>query len=112
MRRRVGDEWEWALNDETRLALIGQIEAEQKAFFGTVGQLHTAIAQESVDELLGKYSMGNPPARAALHLARAAAFLGHTATNHALVERGLTLAASHATGLIHDLRTAGQVDIN
>jgi hypothetical protein len=108
MRRRVGKEWEWDLNDEARLALIRQIEVEQKAFFGTVGQLRTAIAQDSVDELLRKYSMNNPPARAALHLARMAIFLGHTATSHALVERGLMLASERATGLIRDLQTVGQ----
>ena len=108
MRRRVGGEWKWDLNDEARLALIQQIEAEQKAFFGTVGLLRTAIAQDAVDELLRTYSMGNPPARAALHLARAAAFLGHTATRHALVERGLMLAGERATGLIHDLQSVAQ----
>ncbi|MCS0583322.1 DUF4304 domain-containing protein [Massilia pinisoli] len=108
MRRRVGEEWNWDLNDEARLALIGQLEAEQKAFFGTVRELRTAMAQDSVDELLRKYSVGKLPARAALHLARAAAFLGHSAMSHALVERGLTLAGPHATGLIHDLQTVGQ----
>jgi hypothetical protein len=111
MRRRVGDEWTWTLNDAARLALIRRIEAEQNAFFGTVRQLRAALAQASADELLGKYSMGTPPARAALHLARAAACLGHSATSHALVERGLALAGSQATALIHDLRTVGQVDI-
>jgi hypothetical protein len=48
--------------------------------------------------------MGNPPARAALHLARAAASLGHAAIADALVKRGLALAGERATGLIHDLK--------
>ena len=108
MRRRVGNEWMWSLNGEERLALIHQLDVEQKEFFETVSDLRAAIARDSIDELLRKFSMGNPPARAALHLARAAASLGHTATAKALVERGLALAGERATGLISDLRTVGQ----
>lgn len=108
MRKRVGDEWSWTLNDEGRRELIHQIETEQKEFFGTVGTLRTAIAQDSIDELLRKFSMGTTLARTALHLARAAAFLGHTATANTLVERGLILAGERATLLIHDLQTVGR----
>jgi hypothetical protein len=108
MRRRVGKEWKWAMDDRTRLALMHQLDVEQKEFFGQVSKLSKAIADDAVDELLLRFSMGNPPARTALHLARAAAFLGHTAVANALVTRGLALAGENATGLIQDLRLVGQ----
>nr|WP_091656676.1 DUF4304 domain-containing protein [Massilia sp. PDC64] len=108
MRRRVGNEWNRDLDEAARLALIRQLDAEQEAFFGTVRGLRTAITQDTPDELLRKFSMGNPPARTALHLARAAASLGHAAIAGALVKRGLALAGERATGLIHDLKNVGQ----
>jgi hypothetical protein len=109
MRRRVGGEWDWDLDEAACLALIRQLDTEQEEFFGTIRGLRTAIACETTDELLRKFSMGNPPARAALHLARAAAFLGHADTADALVERGLALAGERATGLIHDLKHVSRV---
>lgn len=108
MRRRVGKEWNWALDDGTRLAMIHQLDVEQKEFFRTVGNLRRAITEDSVDELLRRFSMGSAPAKTALHLARAAASLGHAAVADALVTRGLALAAEHATGLIQDLRLVSQ----
>lgn len=108
MRTRVGMEWEWSLNDEARLALKSEIELAQSEFFGMARTLRSAIAQDSIDELLRKFSVGTTPARATLHLARAATFLGHTATANALIERGLTMAGERATGLIHDLQLVRQ----
>ncbi|MDB5792640.1 MAG: hypothetical protein JWQ80_2664 [Massilia sp.] len=108
MRRRVGNEWNWDLDEAARLRLIHQLDAEQEEFFGTIRGLRTAIMHGTTDELLRKFSMGNPPARAALHLARAATSLGHTAIADALIKRGLVLAGARATGLIHDLRKVSQ----
>lgn len=108
MRRRVGKEWKWVLDDEARLALIRQLDVEQKDFFGAVRDLRRAITDDSIDELLRRFSMGSPPARTALHLARAAATLGHAAAANGFVTRGLALAGEHATGLVQDLRFVGQ----
>lgn len=104
MRTRVGEEWNWSPDEQARLALMRQIDLAQEAFFGQVRTLKTAIADDSADELLRKFSLGKTAARAALHLARAAAVLGHAATADALVERGLQLAGERATSLIADLQ--------
>jgi Domain of unknown function (DUF4304) len=109
MRRRVGKEWKWALDDGTRLALMHQLNVERKEFFGTVRDLRRALADDSIDELLRRFSMGSSPGRTALHLARAAVSLGHAAVADALVTRGLASAGEHATGLIQDLRLVGQL---
>jgi hypothetical protein len=108
MRRRVGKAWSWVLDDETRVALLDQLDVEQDAFFGTVRTLRSALIRDSIDELLRKFSSRSTPGKAALHLARAAAALGHAAVADALVARGLALAGERATGLIHDLRSVGQ----
>jgi hypothetical protein len=108
MRRRVGNEWDWDLDETARLALIRQLGAEQEEFFGTIRGLRTAIAHETTDELLRKFSMGKPPARAALHLARAASALGHAAIADALIKQGLVLAGERATGLIQDLKNVSK----
>lgn len=104
MRRRVGNESDWGLDEAARLGLIRQLDAEQAEFFGTIRGLRTAIMHETTDELLRKFSMGTPPARTALHLARAASSLGYTAIADTLIKRGLVLAGERATGLIHDLK--------
>lgn len=108
MRRRVGNEWPWSLDEVALLALKRAIEMALDQFVGTALTLRTAIAHDTVDELLRKFSLGTTPARAALHLARAASFLGHAAIADVLVERGLTLAGERATGLIHDLQAVRQ----
>ena len=110
MRARVGNEWSWDLDETARLALIRQVDTEQEKFFGTIRGLRMAIAHEPIDELLRKFSMGTTQARTALHLARAASFLGHAAIADALVKRGLMLAGEHATILIHDLNHVRQAD--
>lgn len=104
MRSRVGKEWSWNLEGDALLALAREIEARQAEFFGLVRTLRSSICTDSVNELLRKFSAGNPPERATLHLARAAAFLGCAATANALIERGLSTAGERATGLIYDLR--------
>lgn len=108
MRSRVGDEWRWVMHEEELLAVARVIEAKQSEFFGLVRTLRSSIAADSVDELIRKFSAGNPPARATLHLARAAAVLGCSATANALIEHGLTIAGERATGLIYDLRLVRQ----
>lgn len=108
MRKRVGNDWRWTMSPEAFDALIHQLDIEQKEFFGAVAGLGTAMMEDPVNDLLQKFSMGNPPARAALHLARAAAVLGCRDTANALVERGLALAGERATALIHDLEAVGR----
>lgn len=109
MRSRVGDEWPWAMDEEALLAVAREIEVKQSEFFGLFRTLRASIAADSVDKLIRKFSAGNPPARATLHLARVAAFLGCSATANALIEHGLTIAGERATGLIYDLRLVRQV---
>jgi len=104
MRKRIGSDWNWTLSHMELDALIHRIDAEQTEFFDTVASLDTVIMEDSVDDLLQKFCLGNPPAKAALHLARAAAVLGCGDRSRALVERGLELAGERATGLIQDLK--------
>jgi hypothetical protein len=104
MRERVGEEWSSALDEPARRELMRQIDAAQDAFFGAVRTLRSAIASDSIDTLLRKFTRGTTAARGALHLARAAAFLGHASTANALVERGLEMAGQGATYLIQDLK--------
>jgi hypothetical protein len=108
MRRRVGKENEWSLDKEARVALMRDIEVAQNEFFGLVRTLRRAISHDSVDELMQKFCLGATAGRGALHLARAAAFLGHATIADALVERGLRNAGEHAVGLIHDLQAVRQ----
>lgn len=103
MRSRVGDEWPWIMDEKALLAVTGVIEAKQSEFFGLVRTLRSAIEADPIDELVRKFSAGNPPARATLHLARAAAVLGCSATANALIKHGLSIAGERATGLIYDL---------
>ena len=108
IRSRVGTEWQWDLDDEALQALAREIEVRQAEFFGLVRTLRAAISTDSVDELIQKFSAGNPPGRTALHLARAAAYMGHKQTVNALVERGLALAGERASGLVYDLHAVAQ----
>jgi len=108
MRQRVGEEWSWSLDEGALLTLKREIAIALDEFVGTALTLRAAIAHDTVDELLRKFSLGAPPARAALHLARAASFLGHVAIADELIERGLALAGERATGLIHDLQAVRQ----
>jgi hypothetical protein len=110
MRERIGNEWKWDLDEVARLALINQLNFEQEKFFGTIRGLRLAIEHETPDELLRKFSMGKTQARTALHLARAASFLGHAAIADALVKRGLMLGGERATILIHELNHVRQAD--
>jgi len=108
MRERVGDEWPSTLGEPARLALMREIDAAQDEFFGMARTLKSAIASDSVDALTRRFSRGTTEARAALHLARAAAALGHASIANALVERGLQLAGAGATMLINELQAVRQ----
>lgn len=108
MKSRIGKEWSWVLDKEALLAVVREIDSKQSEFFGLVRTLRSSIFTDCVDELLRKFSAGSPPARATLHLARAAAFLGSVATANALIEHGLSTAGERATGLIYDLRLVRQ----
>ena len=100
LRTRVGVRWEWSLDEQALDALKREIELTQREFFVLARTMRASIAQDSVDQLLDKFKMGN----AALHLARATAALGHPDKAEALVERGLSTAGERAPGLIHDLQ--------
>lgn len=104
LRRRVGNAWPWQMSDELFASLEAEITTAQTVFFGNAQMLRNALATDSPDELLRKFSSGTTKARAALHLARAAASLGHLQTARRLVDRGLELASDDATILRAELR--------
>ena len=104
LRRRVGQDWAWQMSDQRVASLEAEIVTVQAAFFANAQTLRTALASDSPDELLRKFSSGTTEARAALHLARAATHLGHLETARRLVDRGFELAGDRATILRAELR--------
>lgn len=100
LRTRVGKDWKWSLHGGELDELKREIDITQRSFFGLARTMRASIAQDSVEDLLNKFRMGN----AALHLARAAIVLGQTAKADALAERGLAMAGERASGLIRDLQ--------
>jgi hypothetical protein len=105
LRRRVGKEWPWQMSDGLLAALQAEITSTQATFFGKAQTLRTALAVDSPDDLLRKFSSGTTEARATLHLARAAIKLGHVEIARRLVDRGLELATDQATILRSELRS-------
>ena len=108
MRARVGSEWPWALSNASVAILKSELVATQDEFFGRMRTMRAAISNDSVEQLIQKFSAGTTPARAALHLARAASALGHRDSAIALVEHGLTISGEQAKGLIYDLNEVRQ----
>jgi hypothetical protein len=104
LRRRVGKEWPWELSDRLFASLHEELSSAQAEFFGRAQTLRSALAIDSPDELLRKFSAGTTEARATLHLARAATKLGHIETARKLVDRGLELAGDGATILRAELQ--------
>ena len=104
LRRRVGRDWPWQMSDEVFTSLEAEITSKQATFFGHAQTLRASLAIDSPDELLRKFSSGTTQARAALHLARAAARLGHVDSSRKLISRGLELAGEAATVLRSELR--------
>jgi len=105
LRRRVGHEWPWQMSDDSLATLVAEITSTQATFFGQAQTLRGALAVDTLDELLRKFSSGTTEARATLHLARAAAALGHLDTARKLVGRGLELAGDTATILRSELQS-------
>lgn len=108
LRRRVGGDWPWQMSDAVFSSLVAEITSAQAEFFGNAQTLRAALAVDGLEDLLRKFSAGTTAARATLHLARAAAKLGHTKTARKLVEHGLELAGETATVLRSELRTVGE----
>jgi len=104
LRERVGEDWPWQMSDELLASLLAEIAAVQAAFFGNAQTLRSALATDSPDELIRKFSSGNGEAAAALGLAQAAARLGHIETARGLADRGLELAGDEAIILRAQLR--------
>lgn len=104
LRRRVGQDWPWGMSPERFNALVKAITSTQADFFGNAQTLRSALAVDTPEDLLRKFSSGTTAAKAALHLARAAAALGHRNTALALVARGIELAPDRASGLRDDLQ--------
>jgi hypothetical protein len=104
LRRRVGKDWPWQMSDRLFASLEAEIATVQSVFFGNAQTLRNALATDSPDELLRKFSSGTTQAKACLNLARAAAQLGHLETARRLVDRGLELASEGATILRAELR--------
>lgn len=108
MRRRIGQEWSLHMADGQLLELKTFLNAELNEFVRTLEGLPSAIRSYSVDELLDNFSIGLPHARAALHLARAANFLGCQDIANQLINRGFELAGERATMLIAELNSLRQ----
>jgi hypothetical protein len=104
LRRRVGRDWPWRMSDKSLALLEAEITSTQATFFGDAQTLRGALAIDSPEELLRKFSSGTTEVRATLHLARAAATLGHVDTARKLVSRGLELAGDAATILRSELQ--------
>ena len=104
LRRRVGKAWPWQMDAGTLVEVETEIESAQATFFSHAQTLREALASDSIDILLRKFSAGTTEARASLHLARAATNLGLPAVARRLVERGLELAGEKATLLRADLQ--------
>jgi len=105
LRRRVGQDWPWEMPRERFVTLVEDITSTQAAFFGHAQTLRASLAVDPPDELIRKFSSGTTAAKAALHLARAAAALGHRETALALVARGMELTGDRAKGLRDDLQS-------
>jgi hypothetical protein len=112
LRRRVGVDWPWDLTVDRFDVLVGAITSTQADFFGHAQTLRSALAADPPDELIRKFSSGTTAARAALHLARAAAALGHRNTALLLVARGMELASDRASGLRDDLEEVRAACLN
>jgi hypothetical protein len=82
-----------------------EITSTQATFFGQAQTLRSALAVDSPEELLRKFSSGTTEARATLHLARAAATLGHVDTAGKLASCGLAMASDRAAILRSELQT-------
>jgi Domain of unknown function (DUF4304) len=104
LRRRVGAEWPWEMSDERFVVLAADLTSSQAKFFGNAQTLRGALAADAPDDLLRRFSSGTTAAHATLHLARAAAKLGHLESARRLVDRGLELAGDAASGLRSQLR--------
>jgi len=104
LRRRVGTEWPWQMSDQLFDSLQREIMTAQASFFGRAQTLRDALAVDSPDDLLQKFSAGTTEARATLHLARAAARLGYIEKARMLADRGLELAGDRAAILKAELR--------
>ena len=103
LRGRVGGKWPRQMSDERAEALQAEIISTQKSFFGHAQTMPAALAVDSPDVLIEKFSTVTTRARAALHLARAELALGHRDKARALADRGLELAADRATVLRSEL---------
>ncbi len=97
-RRRVGVEWPRAMSDLEFQNFQEQVLEAQRRFFGHVKTLPEALeASASPEALLDSYCIGTTRARATLHLARAAAKLGHPDIACELVGLGFALAGESAS---------------
>lgn len=96
LRRRVGEDWPWQISDEIFSQLEREIVSVQAEFFGTAQTLPEALATGAPHDLLKKFSGEFASNRTVLHLARAAAKLGHIETAQKLVNLGKELANDQA----------------
>ena len=96
-RRRIGDDWPWQISDETFSQLEREIVSVQAEFFGNAQTLPGALATDDPHALLKKFSGEFASDRTILHLARAAAKLGHIGTAQKLVSLGKKVASEQAT---------------
>lgn len=96
-RRRVGEDWSWQISDENFFQLEREIVSVQAEFFGNAQTLPRALAVDDPHDLLKKFSGEIGSSRTILHLAGAAAKLGHIETAQKLVKLGKEVASDQAT---------------
>ena len=104
LRRRVGEEWPWELSDRQFASFMAKLMSTQGRFFARAGALRAALATETPEALIKKFSTGTTHARASLHLARAAHALGHHDLACRLAHRGIKMAGPQATILVAEFR--------
>jgi len=91
VRRRVGKQWSWDVDEEQLSELVSQLEKAMDDFFGSSGKLRGALAQRSADDLVNDFSSGQTRAFATLALARAAVVVREFGKARQLVLLGLGL---------------------
>jgi hypothetical protein len=104
-RTRVGEgNWPWDLSDCDAAVLAETFTSQAHEFFERVQTLRAGLAAGEVERLITDLKWGVPPARAALHLARASQALGYVDQARRMAEQGLVVATGRATILRQELQ--------
>jgi hypothetical protein len=103
-RGRVGEWWPWDISAREAASLEEELREAIGVFSDIARRFPPAVANQSAETLIEKFTIGTTTARSALHLSRAALSLGHAQQARFLAERGLGLAGEQATILRRELQ--------